>query len=427
MSRSEELYEQAVARLPGGVNSPVRAFGAVGGTPRFITKGSGSRITDVDDNEYIDFVCSWGPLILGHANPTVAKAAKAAIDRGSSFGTPTKAEVEMAQMIHEAFPNMELLRLVSSGTEACMAALRAARGFTGRDVIVKFDGCYHGHADSLLVQAGSGATTFGTPDSAGIPESFTQHTYSLPFNDVDAISSLMNERGSEIAAVIVEPIGGNMGVVPPQPGFLETLRSLTRKFGTVLIFDEVITGFRVAYGGAQAVYGIQADLTTLGKIIGGGFPVGAYGGRREIMECIAPLGPVYQAGTLSGNPVAVAAGIATLKALQESKPYSDLDNKAELLQNGLSDAAESHNINIQINRVGSMLTLFFTDSQVWDYVTARQSDTDAHATFFHSLLERGIFFPPSQFEACFISTAHSLGDIDRTVIGATDAFSELHG
>jgi glutamate-1-semialdehyde 2,1-aminomutase len=392
--------------MPGGVNSPVRAFKAVGGTPFFVAKGEGCYLWDVDGNRFIDFVCSWGPLILGHAHPEVVAAVKEAVERGTTYGAPTELEVALAEKIQQAFPSMEMLRLVNSGTEATMSAIRAARGYTGRKKIVKFEGCYHGHADYLLVKAGSGAATFGIPDSAGVPEGTAQDTIVLPYNDIEAFNKTMDAMGKEIAAVIVEPIAGNMGVVLPKPEFLAALRQQTEKHGVVLIFDEVITGFRVAYGGAQSLYGIKPDMTCLGKIVGGGFPLAAYGGRKEIMQTVAPLGPVYQAGTLSGNPVAVTAGLKTLEILERDNPYPELERRTKQLTQVISEAVKEAGVPVQINQIASMFTVFFTDQPVVDYASARRSDTQRYARFFHALLERGVYFPPSQFEAAFLSTAH---------------------
>ncbi len=405
--RSKALFERAQRLIPGGVNSPVRAFRAVGGTPFFVAKGQGCYLWDVDGNRYVDFVCSWGPLILGHAHPEVVAAVKEAVERGTTYGAPTELEVRLAEKIQEAFPTMELVRLVSSGTEATMSALRIARGYTGRSKVIKFEGCYHGHADHLLVKAGSGATTLGVPDSAGVPESFSQETVVLPYNDVATFTQTMEAIGDQVAAVIVEPVAGNMGVVLPKPEFLKALREQTQKHGAVLIFDEVITGFRVAYGGAQALYGVQPDMTCLGKIVGGGFPLAAYGGRREIMEKVAPLGPVYQAGTLSGNPVAVTAGLKTLEILARDNPYPELASRTRKLTSAIAQAAQSAGVPVQINRIASMFTVFFTDAPVTDYASAKRSNTQQFAQFFHALLRRGVFFPPSQFEAAFLSTAHN--------------------
>jgi glutamate-1-semialdehyde 2,1-aminomutase len=405
--KSRALFERAQRLMPGGVNSPVRAFRAVGGAPFFVARGEGCFLWDVDGNRYVDFVCSWGALILGHAHPEVVAAVKAAVERGTTYGAPTELEVRLAEQIQSAFPTMEMLRLVNSGTEATMSALRVARGYTGRGKVIKFEGCYHGHADYLLVKAGSGATTFGIPDSAGVPESFSQETIVLPYNDADAFIRTMDEIGDQVAAVIVEPVAGNMGVVLPKPEFLRALRDQTRKHGAVLIFDEVITGFRLTYGGAQHLFGIEPDMTCLGKIVGGGFPLAAYGGRREIMQAVAPLGPVYQAGTLSGNPVAVTAGLTTLRVLERDKPYAELERRTNWLTDAIADAARAFNIPVQINHIASMFTAFFTDQPVTDYASAKRSDTKRFARFFHALLQRGVFLPPSQFEAAFLSVAHS--------------------
>jgi len=415
--KSRALFERAQSLMPGGVNSPVRAFKAVGGTPFFVARGEGCYLWDVDGNRFIDFVCSWGPLILGHAHPEIVAAVKEAVERGTTYGAPTELEVALAEKIQQAFSSMEMLRLVNSGTEATMSAIRAARGYTGRKKIIKFEGCYHGHADYLLVKAGSGAATFGIPDSAGVPEGTTQDTIVLPYNDIEAFNETMDAMGEEIAAVIVEPIAGNMGVVLPKPEFLAALRRQTEKHGIVLIFDEVITGFRVAYGGAQSLYGIKPDMTCLGKIVGGGFPLAAYGGRKEIMQTIAPLGPVYQAGTLSGNPVAVTAGLKTLEILERDNPYPELERRTKQLTQVISEAAKEAGVPVRINQIASMFTVFFTDQPVVDYASARRSDTQRYARFFHALLERGVYFPPSQFEAAFLSTAHD----DEALSFAQDA------
>lgn len=404
--KSKALFEKAQKLMPGGVNSPVRAFRAVGGTPFFVARGEGCYLWDVDGNRYVDFVCSWGPLILGHAHPEVVAAVKEAVDKGTTYGAPTELEVLLAEKIQRAFPSVEMLRLVNSGTEATMSAIRVSRGYTGRKKIVKFEGCYHGHADYLLVKAGSGATTFGIPDSAGVPEGTAQDTVVLPYNDVQAFNETMNAIGDEIAAVIVEPIAGNMGVVLPKVEFLKALREQTEKHGAVLIFDEVITGFRVAFGGAQSLYGIRPDMTCLGKIVGGGFPLAAYGGRKEIMQSVAPLGPVYQAGTLSGNPIAVTAGLKTLEILERDNPYPELERKTKQLIEAVADEARKVCIPIQINQIASMFTVFFTGQPVTDYTSAKRSETQRYARFFHALLECGVYFPPSQFEAAFVSTAH---------------------
>jgi len=422
-TRSSELFEEAQRYIPGGVNSPVRAFKAVGGGPLFIDRGRGSHIWDVDGNKFIDYVGSWGPLILGHAHPLVVQAVEKAAERGTSFGATTEAEIELAKMIVNAVPSVEMVRLVSSGTEAVMSAIRLARGYTGRDKIVKFEGGYHGHSDSLLAKAGSGVTTLGIPDSAGVPGTLTADTLVLPYNDIDAARMLFEAIGPEIACVIIEPVAGNMGVVIPKPGYLADLRELTRKYGIVLIFDEVITGFRLSYGGAQELYGVVPDMTTLGKIIGGGLPLGAYGGRREIMEQVAPIGPVYQAGTLSGNPVAVAAGIETLRVLRDRDPYAELEAKTATLGDALASATEQSGIDLQVNQIGSIMTAFFTQEAVDDYATAKTSDTQRYAAFFRGMLEQGIYLAPSQFEAAFVSTAHTDEDISRTIEAARNALA----
>ncbi len=422
---STSLFEQAQRVIPGGVNSPVRAFRGVGGAPFFVASGQGSRITDVDGRCYLDFLGSWGPLILGHAAPAVVEAVGEALRRGTSYGAPTPGEVEMAELISRAVPSMEMVRLVSSGTEAAMSAIRLARGATGRDLIVKFEGCYHGHADSLLVKAGSGGATFGVPDSLGVPAALAQMTLTVPFNDQEAVERLMSARGREVAVIVVEPVAGNMGVVPPAPGFLEGLRRLCDGHGALLLFDEVITGFRVAYGGAQARYGVRPDLTCLGKIIGGGLPVGAYGGPRDIMERVAPLGGVYQAGTLSGNPLAVAAGLATLRALADPAAYARLERSGAALEAGLVDGARAAGVPLTVNRVGSMLTAFFTGGAVTDYASAKRSDTDRYARFFHAMLARGVFLAASQFESAFVSLAHSDQDLEGASRAAREALFSL--
>jgi len=421
MNRSEDLFHRAQRVIPGGVNSPVRAFQAVGGKPLFIQRGNGSRIWDVDGKEYIDYVGSWGPLIFGHRSPEVIEALNQVLAIGTSFGAPTEREVELAELITQLLPSVEKVRLVSSGTEATMSAIRLARGFTGRERIIKFDGCYHGHGDSLLVRAGSGVATLGLPDSPGVPSSLAELTSVLPFNDSNALKSEFDRRGSQIACVIIEPVAGNMGCVEPRPGYLELLRNLTKGSGSILIFDEVMTGFRVALGGAQQRYGVQPDLTTMGKVIGGGLPVGAYGGRAEIMDRIAPAGPIYQAGTLSGNPLAVSAGLATLKRLQKDSPYDRLEALGARLERGVIEAAGKAGIQVRVNRVGSMLTFFFTDREVTDFQSARTSDTKRFSRFFHAMIDQGIYLPSSQFEAVFISAAHTESDIDQTVSAATRA------
>jgi glutamate-1-semialdehyde 2,1-aminomutase len=423
MSESKRLLDAAARVIPGGVNSPVRAFRAVGGTPPFIARGEGARLWDVDGRSYIDLVGSWGPLILGHAAAAVVEAVTEAARRGTSYGAPTALEVEMAETVTAAYPSMEMVRLVSSGTEAAMSAIRVARGATGRDVLVKFDGCYHGHADSLLVKAGSGGATFGIPDSKGVPAALAELTLTVAFNDLDAVRDLFRRQGDRIAAVIVEPVAGNMGVVPPAPGFLEGLREVTRAHGALLIFDEVITGFRIAYGGAQERYGVRADLTCLGKIIGGGLPVGAYGGSRAVMSEVAPLGGVYQAGTLSGNPLAVAAGLAALRALADRRAYPRLEALGARLEQGLREGAAKVGVPLTVNRVGSMLTAFFCAGPVRDYASARQADTARYARFFQAMLARGVYLAPSQFEAAFVSLAHSEADLDAVARAAAEALA----
>ena len=422
---SDALFARAQRVIPGGVNSPVRAFRGVGGRPFFVARAEGCRITDVDGRTYIDFLGSWGPLILGHAAPALVEAVGEALRRGTSYGAPTGAEVELAELISRAVPSMEMARLVSSGTEAAMSAIRLARGATGRDVIVKFEGCYHGHADSLLVKAGSGGATFGVPDSLGVPATLAALTVTVPFNDLPAVERVMAARGREVAAIIVEPVAGNMGVVPPAPGFLQGLRAVCDRHGALLVFDEVITGFRVAYGGAQALYGVRPDLTCLGKIIGGGLPVGAYGGARAIMERVAPLGGVYQAGTLSGNPLAVAAGLATLRALASPGIYERLEESGARLEGGLVNAAKSAGVPLTVNRVGSMLTAFFTDAAVTDYASAKRSDTARYGRFFHAMLDGGVFLAASQFEAAFVGLAHGASDLDEAERVARRAFEQV--
>lgn len=424
-SKSEELFARALALMPGGVNSPVRAFRAVGGEPIFIASGRGSRITDVDGNTYIDYVGSWGPLIVGHCHPEVMEAVARVLETGTSFGACTPGEVELAERIRQAMPSVERLRLVSSGTEATLSALRLARAVTGRDKILKFEGCYHGHADSLLVKAGSGVATLGLPDSPGVPRALAELTITAPYNDVAALDEVFHAHRHQLAAAIVEPVAGNMGCVAPRPGFLERLRSLTAEQGTVLIVDEVMTGFRVARGGAQQLYGIQPDLTTLGKIIGGGLPLAAYGGKAALMSQVAPEGPVYQAGTLSGNPLAVAAGTKTLELVAQPGFYERLETRSAELASGLERAARRANVPLVVNRVGSMLTAFFTREAVTDYVSARRSDTAAFGRFFRVLLECGVYWPPSQFEAVFVSSAHRTEDVAQTIAAAARAFEEI--
>jgi glutamate-1-semialdehyde 2,1-aminomutase len=415
IARSEALYSRAVEKIPGGVNSPVRAFRSVGGQPLFIARGEGSHIFDADGNEYIDYVGSWGPLLLGHRHPEILAALEQALTVGTSFGAPTEQEVELADAICDAVPSIEMVRLVNSGTEATMSAIRVARGFTGRDLIVKFEGCYHGHVDSLLVKAGSGLATLGIADTQGVPKSFCDTTIALPYNSLEALEAAFGAHGGQIAAVIVEPVVGNMGCVPPQPGYLQGMRQITERHGALLILDEVMTGFRVAFGGAQQRYGIRPDLTTLGKVIGGGLPVGAYGGRRDIMSKIAPLGSVYQAGTLSGNPLAVAAGLAMLRHL---KAHPEIYERLEAMGAGLAAAAPP---GVTVNRVGSMFTFFFTDGPVTDWESAKKSDTAKFGRFFRAMLDRGIYLAPSQFEAAFLSAAHSDEDIVRTISAAAAA------
>jgi glutamate-1-semialdehyde 2,1-aminomutase len=411
---SHELLERASRVLPGGVNSPVRAFRGVEGEPVFIAEAQGAYLTDVDGHRYVDYVGSWGPMIVGHAHPHVIQAVQAALARGSSYGAPTAGEVELAERIRDAYPSMQMLRMTSSGTEAVMGALRAARGFTGRDLVVKFEGAYHGGADYLLVKAGSGAATFGEPDSAGVPAAIAATCLVLPWNDASAARALFAARGKEIAALIAEPVVGNMGCVPPAPGFLQLLRELTQQSGALLVFDEVMTGFRLAYGGAQARYGIEPDLTTLGKIIGGGLPVGAYGGRREVMQRVSPLGPVYQAGTLSGNPLAVAAGLATLELLREPGVYERLERSSAALESVLREAAQASGVALAVQRVGSMLTPFFSDCEVRSWPDAARADRKRFARFHRVLLDNGVYWPPSQFEAGFVSLAHDDATLEKT-------------
>ncbi|GAB4315128.1 MAG: glutamate-1-semialdehyde 2,1-aminomutase [Candidatus Sumerlaeia bacterium] len=425
IAKSEKFFERAQKSLVGGVNSPVRAFRGVGGTPLFIKKAQGARIWDADGNQFIDYVGSWGPMILGHAHPEVIEAVQKAAEKGTSFGAPTELEIQLAEEIKKMVPSVELVRVTNSGTEATMGAIRLARGFTGRDKIVKFDGCYHGHGDSFLVRAGSGALTLGAPDSPGVPADLAQHTLCADFNALDTVATLVERHSGEIAAIIVEPVAGNMGVVPPEGGFLEGLRRICDDQGIVLIFDEVMTGFRVAPGGAQQLFGVTPDLTCFGKIIGGGLPVGAFGGREDIMRCLAPLGPVYQAGTLSGNPLAMAAGLATLRLLQGENVYEQLEEKAAKLEKGLMVNIERLGAPITLTRVGSMSCLFFTAGPVRDLKSARESDTKRYASYFHAMLERGIYLAPSQFEAAFLSLAHTDEDIERTIAANKDALEEV--
>jgi len=425
LQRSELLYQQALACIPGGVNSPVRACKSVGADPLFIDRAEGSRVFDADGNAYIDYIGSWGPMILGHRHPVVIQAIRDVLERGTSFGAPTDLEVELARMVIEAVPSVEMVRMVNSGTEATMSAVRLARGITGRETIIKFDGCYHGHADSLLVEAGSGVATLEIPGSPGVPPAFAARTLSLPFNDPDAMRAVMQAKGDQIAAIIVEPVVGNMGLVPPADGFLEMLREVTQQHGALLIFDEVMTGFRVARGGAQALFGIAPDITCFGKIIGGGLPVGAYGGRRELMAHIAPQGPVYQAGTLSGNPLAMAAGIATLQQLERPGFYEALDKVSEKLARGLQKAASDAGQPVSVSRVGSMLGLFFTDIPVQNFSDAKTSDLEKFAAYFKGMRERGIYLAPSQYEALFVSAAHTDAQIDATVAAAAEVLKLL--
>ncbi|MFC4078406.1 glutamate-1-semialdehyde 2,1-aminomutase [Salinithrix halophila] len=423
--QSAAQFEEALKYIPGGVNSPVRAFKSVDMSPVSVARGKGSRIYDVDDNEYIDYICSWGPLILGHAHPEVTSAVRTALEKGTSFGLPTTAETDLARLVTEIVPSVEVVRMVNSGTEATMSALRLARAFTKRNKILKFEGCYHGHSDSLLIKAGSGVATLGLPDSPGVPDNTGQHTLTVPYNDVDSLRVAFQKFGHDIAAVIVEPVAGNMGVVPPEPGFLEGLRRLTHHYGSLLIFDEVMTGFRVDYHCAQGKYGVTPDLTTMGKVIGGGLPVGAYGGRRDIMDMVAPSGPVYQAGTLSGNPLAMAAGLATLTELGKDGTYELLEKRAARLAKGIARNAEEVGIPYWINRVGSMVCFFFTEEKVTSYEQAKRADTGRFARYFKEMMERGVAVPPSQFEGMFVSTAHSEEDIEQTIEANRDALGAL--
>lgn len=425
ISRSIKLFAEAQQLIPGGVNSPVRAFRSVGGPPRFVKRAKGARLYDLDGNTYIDYILSWGPMILGHAPAPVIAAIKKAAVQGTSYGAPTELEVDLARQIREAFPSMEKIRLVSSGTEAVMSAIRVARGFTKRDSILKFEGCYHGHSDYLLAKAGSGLATLGIPDSLGVPADFAKHTLTAPYNDIRTVQQIIKERGKQLACIILEPIAGNMGVVPPAPDFLQAVRQLTIEHDILLIFDEVISGFRVSYGGAQELYGIKPDLTVLGKIIGGGLPVGAYGGRNEIMDLIAPVGPVYQAGTLSGNPLAVTAGLATLKQLRVKGIYKKLEELSAALAKGIGEGAKKVSIPLTQTRVGSMLTAFFTAGPVVDWNSAKLSDTKRYGMFFHKMLDQGVYLAPSQFEAAFLSTAHTHADVEKTIRAAHAAFKSL--
>ncbi|MCP8967332.1 glutamate-1-semialdehyde 2,1-aminomutase [Ectobacillus ponti] len=422
--KSIAAFEEAKQLLPGGVNSPVRAFRAVGMSPIFMSHGKGSKIYDIDGNEYIDYVLSWGPLIHGHADDRVIEALKRVAEKGTSFGAPTELETEMAKLVLERVPSMEMVRMVNSGTEATMSALRLARGYTGRNKILKFEGCYHGHGDSLLIKAGSGVATLGLPDSPGVPESIARNTITVPYNDMESVRAAFAQFGADIAAVIIEPVAGNMGVVLPLPGFLEDLREITTQHGTLLIFDEVMTGFRVHYNCGQGYFGITPDLTCLGKVIGGGLPVGAYGGKAEIMSQVAPSGPIYQAGTLSGNPLAMAAGYETLVQLTPES-YVEFERKAEMLANGLQAAAERYGVPHSINRAGSMVGFFFTNEKVVNYETAKTSDLEYFAAFYREMADQGVFLPPSQFEGLFLSTVHSDEDIQHTIAAAEAAFAKL--
>jgi glutamate-1-semialdehyde 2,1-aminomutase len=423
--KSRAHFERASRSIPGGVNSPARAFGGVGGEPLIIERGEGPYLFDIDGNRLIDYIGSWGPHILGHRHPAVIGAIENALANGTSFGAPTELETELAELVIEIVPSVEKVRMVNSGTEATMSAIRLARGHTGRDVVVKFAGCYHGHVDSLLVQAGSGALTLGVPSSPGVPAGCTADTLALEYNDVAALEDAFSKRGAEIAAVILEPVVGNMGVVPPEPGFLEAARELCTQHGSLLIFDEVMTGFRVAFGGAQARFGVTPDLTTLGKILGGGMPVGAYGGRADVMDSISPVGPVYQAGTLSGNPIAMASGIATLTALRETNPYDDLEAKTTRLVQGFDAAATDAGLPHTVAQVGSMFTLFFNPDRVTSYEVSARNDTDRFAKYFWGMIDRGVYLPCSQFEANFLSIAHSESDIDATIAAAKEVLAEL--
>jgi glutamate-1-semialdehyde 2,1-aminomutase len=424
-NRNEELFQRAQQRIPGGVNSPVRAFRAVGGTPLFFERASGAHLWDANGKRYIDYVGSWGPMVAGHTHPTVVEAVQAAAGRALSFGAPTESEIELAELICALVPSMEMVRLVSSGTEATMTAIRLARGHTGRATIVKFEGCYHGHADSLLVKAGSGALTFGNPSSAGVPTDIAKHTVVLDYNDAAQVRALFEARGAEIACVIVEAVAGNMNLILPQPGFLETLREQCTAHGAILIFDEVMTGFRVALGGAQERYGIRPDLTTLGKVIGGGMPVGAFGGRREIMEKIAPLGPVYQAGTLSGNPVAVAAGLATLKLVAQAGFIAQVERTTRALVDGLLEEGRRAKLPFSAQCVGSMFGIYFRASAPTSYAEVMTSDRDRFNAFFHAMLERGVYLAPSAFEAGFVSASHSAAEIETTLLAASESLQTL--
>jgi len=426
LNKAATAFAEAKRYIPGGVNSPVRSFRGVGGTPPFIARANGSHIFDIDGNEYIDYVGSWGPMILGHAHPEVTAELRVALERGTSYGAPTLLETELARVITEAIPSMDLVRFVNSGTEATMSVLRVARAYTKRSKIVKFAGCYHGHHDSLLVKAGSGATTLGVPDSPGVPEGIANNTITVEYNDAQELSTLFEQQGEEIAAVIIEPVPGNMGLVLPKPEYLDKVRAITEQYGALLIFDEVMSGFRVAYGGAQEVYNITPDLTCLGKVIGGGLPVGAYGGRRDIMELIAPAGPVYQAGTLSGNPLAMTAGLATLQLVtQDADFYEKITAKTAALCAGIQAKAKEFGFAYQFHQAGSMFGLFFSEQPVYDYASAKCSDTAAFTVYFHAMLEQGIYFAPSQFEASFMSAAHTQEDINATIYASGNAFKKV--
>jgi glutamate-1-semialdehyde 2,1-aminomutase len=425
-SKSQSLYERALKIIPGGVNSPVRACKSVGADPLFIDRADGCLIYDADGNRFIDYIGSWGPMILGHRHPAVLEAIHAVLDRGTSFGAPTDLENQLAEMVIDAVASVDLVRMVNSGTEATMSAIRLARGVTGRDLVIKFDGCYHGHADTLLVAAGSGVATLGIPGSPGVPEDVAKHTLSLPFNDIEALERVMDEKGDQVACVIIEPVAGNMGLVPPAAGYLESLRAMTEKHGVILIFDEVMTGFRVAYGGAQTLYGITPDLTCFGKVIGGGLPVGAYGGKKEIMSQIAPQGSVYQAGTLSGNPIAMIAGIATLEQLKKDGVYESLAEKSNRLAAGLAEAAQKAGISARVDHVGSMLGMFFTDQDVTDFESAKTCDLARFSAFYQGMRQAGIYIAPSQFEVLFLSAAHTDEHIDATINAAQQVLEKLN-
>ncbi|MGE8078460.1 glutamate-1-semialdehyde 2,1-aminomutase [Peribacillus loiseleuriae] len=422
--KSKQAFVEAQNLMPGGVNSPVRAFKSVDMDPIFMERGKGSKIYDIDGNEYIDYVLSWGPLILGHTNERVVEALKKVAETGTSFGASTLIENELAKLVIERVPSIEMIRMVSSGTEATLSALRLARGYTGRDKILKFEGCYHGHSDSLLIKAGSGVATLGLPDSPGVPEGIAKNTITVPYNDLASVKYAFEQFGEDIAAIIVEPVAGNMGVVPPQPGFLEGLRAITEEYGSLLIFDEVMTGFRVGYNCAQGYYGVTPDITCLGKVIGGGLPVGAFGGKREILERVAPSGTIYQAGTLSGNPLAMTAGLETLSQLTP-EVYQEFTRKGDMLERGIGQVAKKYDIPHTFNRAGSMIGLFFTNEDVINYETAKQSDLNFFGTYFREMAEQGVYLPPSQFEGIFLSTAHSDEDIEKTIAAAEHAFAKL--